>query len=294
MDQIPRITEQHLLNTLNTLPQGIIVDDTLRVVALSIAIIKHFLGVEWFDQHMTPTETGKSGFLRIIAGSHAEAQTSAFRAVDFAEAIFNLQNIEGFDNCLQQMKTASIEATYAEIDFGRWLYANQINFRFIKPIGKKRYDYDVEIIFEDGVQVCADAKCKIEENEFSHESVINTLNSARKQFPSDRPSTIFVKVPSHWFADLEHAIALEGIARDFLRGTQRVVSIIFYSNHLLYRDGSLSHSHAFKEVTNPRNRFDQERDWEMFKTRPAGGWNGMPTVYRRLVFFPKRGPDDQK
>jgi hypothetical protein len=293
MVQVPRIDEKHLLRTLEALPSWMVADQTLRAVGLSIAIIKHFLGPEWFERHMAPSENGEGGFLRIIPGSHPEAQVSAFRVVDFAEAIFNLQHIEGFGACLELMRTASIESTYAELDFGKWLYANQINFRFVKPVGKKREDYDVEINLDDGVRVCADAKCKIEANKFSEVSVTNTLQGARKQFPPDRPSAIFVKIPSHWLEKKDHAIALEHSAKVFLLGTGRIVSVIFYSNHLQYRDGRLSHTHGFREVTNPNNRFDPRRDWKLFRARPAGGWNGMPRVFRRLVFFPNDGPDDQ-
>jgi len=106
---------------------------------------------------------------------------------------------------------------------------------------------------------------KIETTEFSPETVRNTLKDARIQFPKDLPSAIFVKVPARWFDELDSARELLNVAQRFLRGsTKRVVSIKFYTSRYAWRAGMLTQNHGFKELSNPNNRFDRDRNWDMF------------------------------
>jgi hypothetical protein len=135
-------------------------------------VVKYFFGDQWLDRYVTPGERKRSGFLRVIEGTGPETQISSFRIVDLAELLFNLQKIEGFDRCIEQMKHGDLEGTYAELDLGRMLHIAGHAFRFIKPKQMKREDYDVEIILPDGTILCADAKCKIETTDFSKETLI--------------------------------------------------------------------------------------------------------------------------
>jgi len=291
MGEIVKINDQNLLNTLVRFPPEILRDDTARVFFLSAGVVKHFFGSDWFELHVSP-ENPEPSFLRIIPGRKETAQLSAFKIVDFAELLINLQNITGFDNCIEQMRRGSIESAYAELDFGRMLYSAGAMFRFIVPQKKKGADYDVEITLPDGIVVCADAKCKIETTNFSPETIRNTLKDARNQFPKNLPSAIFVKVPARWFEELDSARELLNVARQFLGGsTKRVVSIKFYASHYVWRDGMLTQSHGFRELSNPNNRFDPNRNWDMFaKLNPTADWNGMPLRWKRLIYFPNDGP----
>ena len=289
----PPIQRHHLLKVISAFPAEIQKDDTQRSFWLSIAIIKHFLGLDWANQHVSP-EVRTPGFLRVIPGYGAETQISAFRVVDFAELLWNLETVPGFDLCLERLKSADIESTYAELDLGRMLYCGDVDFRFVRPQQIKGADYDIEISFPDWT-VCADAKCKIESTAFSIETVQNSLMHARKQFPKDRPSFVFVKTPARWFDDLVVAVALMDIARDFFRQTGRIVSIKYYMSDLVYRNGMLGHAHGFKELSNPNNRFDPQRNWDMFaEPFETTSWNGMPSKWNRVIFFPKDGPDDDR
>jgi hypothetical protein len=189
------------------------------------------------------------------------------------------------------MQHGLIEPTFAELDFGRMLYIGNVDFCYVEPQQKKGLDYDIEITLSDGIAVCADAKCKVETTAFSVDSVRRSPEKARKQFPKDRPSIIFMKVPQRWFEEPNHGISLNTIAEAFLRGTGRIVSVKFYVSYINYRDKKLRNDHAFKEIPNPNNRFDPSRDWNMFAEPPAKvGWNGMPPRWKRLLFIPNDGP----
>jgi hypothetical protein len=246
------------------------------------------------DEHVRPE--GSPGFLRQYDDDAKKvlSEEQSFRIVDLAELLYNLQNVEGFDDCIERMRKGLLESTYAELDLGRMLYLSSIDFRFVVPCGKKSNDYDIEIKLSDWPKVCADAKCKLETTDFSRETVRNALDKARKQFPAECPSIVFVKLPSQWrnepspVRDILYEVAME-----FLRGTGRIVSVKYYTSRIVWRDGAVTYIQAFKEYSNPNNRFDPKRDWDMFteadETAHAnehGEFTDVPQRWKRLIYFP--------
>jgi hypothetical protein len=292
MVTIKRVGDRALLNTIEKFPLDIRHDHSKRTFWLGIAVLRHFFGPQWVEENVGFGRT-TPGFLRLTSSDidKAKSETGAYRIVDLAEILLNLQEVPGIDICIEKMKRDDIESTFAELDFGKMLYTSEIDFRFVKPQQKKGSDYDVEIILSDGCVVCADAKCKIEARDFSEETVKNSLHEARKQFPSDRPSVIFMKIPTQWMDARYAKKPLNGIAEHFLRGTGRIVSVKFYVSEVIYRDGAITHNQMFKEISNPNNRFGRNRNWDMFaKPNVIGGWSTVPPRWRRLLFFPERGP----
>jgi len=283
MSSYVRITEQHLLSVVARLPQQIVLRDTDRTYWVAISVIKYFFGKDWLDEHLDPE--GRGGFLRQYPNDEVAQGKQAYRILDLAELLFNLQDRTGFADCIERMKDGDIEGTYAELDFGRMLHIHDVRFGFVRPSGKKGSDYDIEIECEDGLRICADAKCKIQSTEFSEATVWNTLHDARTQFPSYRPSALFVKIPPHWMKDEQRSQEMFDVGRRFLRQTKRVVSVKFYVDQLFLENGVITHIQAFKEISNPNNRFDSNRDWDMFKIVTAG--QPVPEIWRRLINFPK-------
>jgi hypothetical protein len=289
MGKLVPIEDINLLAAIAKFPPDWRDNDSKRSFWLAVAIVKYFLGEEWLGEHVSPERT-EPGFLRVTAGESTETQISTFKVVDFAELLWNLQGTDGIGTCIQRLKQGVIEATYAELDLGRMLYCGGVNFRFVEPQQKMGFDYDIEITLADGMVVCADAKCKVEATDFSVDTVRRSLEKARKQFPNDRPSIIFVKVPARWLKQSSPGVSLNGIAEKFLSGTGRIVSVKFYFSDIVYAGNMLTHDHVFKEISNPRNRFDPDRNWNMFsEPPPQSGWNGMPQRWKRLLFFPGRG-----
>ena len=45
---------------------------------------------------------------------------------------------------------------------------------------------------------CGDIKCKLEGTNDAKSSLLNSLKKAQRQFPSDMPGIVFVKVPQRW------------------------------------------------------------------------------------------------
>jgi hypothetical protein len=235
MKRLAQITRQHLLKTVGNFPTKLRNDDSKRSFWLSVAVIKYFFGEEWIEEHLSP-QRATDGFLRVVPGEAADTQISAFKIVDFAELLYNLQHIPGFYVCIDRIRRGTLEPTYAELDFGRMLYCGGVEFRFVEPQQQKGLDYDIEIRLPDGVLVSADAKCKVDSTDFSVDTVRRSLEKARTQFPRDRPSIIFLKVPDRWIEQPLFGASLNEIAVQFLRGTGRIVSVKFYFSRSIYRN----------------------------------------------------------
>ena len=216
-------------------------------------------------------------------------EATVFRVIELAESLYNLQNIDGFDACISQMKGGGekIQSTCAELDFGRFLCIHDVEFRFVIPQMAKGSDYDVELCYPDGLAVPADAKCKFETTEINPKSIVNSLEIGRKKLPADRPGIIFVKVPQRWIVEVENAAAMVDAGRKFLRNADRIVAITFYVSPLETRDNVVMYQHALRELTNETSRFHQERNWELFTNYYVSpSWIGMPPKWQRLLFFP--------
>ncbi len=233
----------------------------------------------------------RPGFLRMdFSSGDRRREATVFRVIELAESLYNLQNVEGFDACISQMKGGGekIQSTCAELDFGRFLCIHDVEFRFVIPQMATGSDYDVELCYPDGLAVPADAKCKFENTKINPKSIINSLEIGRKKLPADRPGIIFVKVPQRWIVDVENAAAMVDAGRKFLRNTDRIVAVTFYVSHLETRDDVVMHRYALRELTNETSRFHQERNWELFTNYYVPpSWNGMPPKWQRLFFFPQ-------
>src|SRR3990167_5592670 len=255
---------------------------------LAITVLKRFLGEGWLRANVLQDAqlSMPDGFFRMEFSSDDRRELKTTRVLDFAETLFNLQHIHGFDDRIDQMRTADAEATFAEFDFGRFLYIHDIDFRFVVPTGKRGQDYDCSITYEDGRKACADTKCRTEESEVRPESIRHALEPARKRnLPKDKPGIVFVKVPQAWIEQPNVLGKDTAIARDFLRQTKRIVLVVLYSSVLILRkeEKMIWMRHLHREVENPEHRFDRTKSWLLFQhfdVRPE--WQGMPPKWHRI------------
>ena len=286
MVQRNRITPESLQETLDQIPKEL--NNATQSFALASAVVRGFLGEKWYDRHVEPNKR-KPGFLTMNETNAQTLDMSAFRIMDLAEILYNLQNVSGFDQCIAKMREGDIEGTYAELDFGRMLYRRQIPFRYVVPRGLKGSDYDVEVIYPNGLVVCGDAKCKIEATEFSAKTIDDTLEAARRQLPNDRPGIVFVKLPPRWMEIPRFADICVAVARGFLRTTRRVVSVKYYTAPITFRDGALHVQHFAKEISNPLTDFEAFHDWDILPMMiMPPEWNGIPPWWKRVI-LPRDG-----
>jgi hypothetical protein len=284
----PRITFPDLMETARSFPREVRDDKDRLTFTLAVTVIRHFFGKQWCEDHIIQdaAESRPAGYLRIEYTPGYEAAKKASRVLDFAETLFNLQNIEGFDDRVEDMRTAEVEAAFAEFDFARFLYIHEIAFKFVKPKGVKGQDYDFGIEYGDGRKACADAKCRLEGTEMRAETVRNSLAKARtSNLPPDKPGVVFVKVPQPWLEDDSIRRGIYTVVEDFLRNTGRVVSVIIYATYTieLTERTMMLMRHRFQEFPNGTHRFDRTKNWMLFKNyHVPDDWGGMHPKWVRV------------
>src|ERR1700722_7034772 len=284
-----RISLADLEATKRSYPEDVRADPRRETFTLATSIVRRFFGHQWYldnvfqdAQHSRP-----DGYMRLdfTPGPEGELKTSRF--LDFAENLFNLQHVEAFDDRVNQMRTGSIEAKFAEFDFARFLYIHDIDFKFVVPTGIAGKDYDYRITYPDRRVACADAKCRLEATEMRAETITSVLNRARsKNLPADEPGAVFVKVPATWLEVTEIREGIAAAARGFLRNTRRVVSVVIYAvvvSELPERKMMLMR-HRFHEYENPCHRFDMTKSWVLFRDyKVPEECGGMPPKWHRIL-----------
>jgi hypothetical protein len=284
----PRISAADLVETARTFPPEVREDQNRIIFTLGVSAIRHFFGQQWCEHHIIQdaAHSRPDGFMRLDFRSDFEREKKTARMLDFAETLFNLQNVEGFDERVEQMRTSEVEAAFAEFDFARFLYIHDIDFKFVVPSGVKGSDYDFRIIYDDDRTACADAKCRLEATEMRADTVRNSLHKARRNnLPTDQAGIIFVKAPQKWLEEQAVRIGLYDVVREFLCSTQRIVSVVIYATVAIeLRDQQMIlMRHRFNEFTNPTHRFDTTKNWVLFKDYEVPEeWGGMPPNWIRV------------
>lgn len=261
-----RFTWQELSDFYSGLPLDLRERREAAVTILAIRTAQQFFGDSWVQRHLNP-EIRRPGFFRIIPEEIDPdmSRLTAFKLIDLAELLLNLQDIPGFSDCVKRMGDGDLEGSLAELDIARMIFINDWKFRFVEPSGQKGADYDFEITLSDELVLCADAKCKIESTELNEGTIRNALNDARKQFPKDRPSAVLVKFPSAWRKASNLKDVVTTATKEFFARTQRIVVVSFYTTpHEIVDSNFLMQGHEFLEISNASNRFDRNRDWRLF------------------------------
>jgi hypothetical protein len=289
-----RITRANLQQTVATFSPEIRTSPDWTTWTLATSVIGHFLGKDWVKANV-PHQDGAdaTGFFQMDFSSTERRDAKTARLLDFAETLFNLQHVSGFDDRVAHMRTSDAEAALAELDLGRFLYIHGIDFRFVVPTGQRGRDYDCAVTYADHRTACADAKCRTEASEIRPEYIRHSLQAARKKnLPNDEPGIVFVKVPQTWLESPDARHGLVKVASDFLRNTKRVVLVVLYC--LVYfthqEQRMMVIRHLLEEVENPNHRFDPTKSWRLFKGfQVPPEWNGMPPHWHRIF---SRGWDD--
>lgn len=242
--------------------RGIPTDPALRALGLANLVLTMFLGQEWVNRYINGAGTPDQ-----FIGPPDFSVRYWMRVVNLAEMLFNLQWVSGFEKCLAQLANGQIEDTIGEFETGKHLWCCRIPFVFNEPKNRLGFDYDLEVKARDGTWICADTKTKLETTHIRKSSLINSLETARKQLPSDRPGFIFVCVPESWASGekIDFSLLDESIGEFFAKGSGRIASVIvhtmFNSQGSIEDLGGIS---TVKEYPNPRCRFKSAVGWTIF------------------------------
>jgi len=85
IDAPRQLNVDDLHKIVSTLPDDMKNHDGGRMIGLANTVIVHFLGREWFEEHIRP-DAPKRGFLRMDFSSAHRREATVFRVVELAES----------------------------------------------------------------------------------------------------------------------------------------------------------------------------------------------------------------
>lgn len=283
-----KLTQFDIVEAIKRLPSDVRENPAQRVFAISIGILRHYLGEEWVSKNVLDGIANErvDGFFQLDISSEMQKELRLFRVAELAEILLNLQWIKGFDEKVSELcrcAGSQLETVHAELDFAAFLYRQDIDFEFVIPSGVKGKDYDFLISYPDGRTACADAKCRVEDTQLNPKSLLGLLTTARRRnLPKDRPGIVFLKVPQSWFENEEMSQRLDKIAFEFRRKTERIVCFYIYApiRTFLQDEGRLRINYEYREYLSEHHRFDRSKRWALFGPLK---WDGFPAKWHRIL-----------
>lgn len=230
---------------------------------LALYILQHFFGQEWIETHVN-FDTAEEGFLKQPGKGDEEARVRhRYRVIFLSEMLFNLQHSPGFYDRLDKLNGGQIESTYAELETARCLRFWGIPFRLVKPSGKKKLDYDIEVRISDDVWIPADTKSKLTGRALEEKGLLESLRTARAQLPDDRPSCIFLRIPDTILVPTPKLI--DGAVMRFFGQTKTIASVKVHSSPSVLTPWGEAYSNLlFQQFDNPRCEFSSPVGWGVF------------------------------
>lgn len=227
-------------------------------------VIQMFFGQAWFERNAS--FSGKNKFLRSQPKNQAELNDHFIRIKELAEILYNLQDIPGVDNPLDQLYGGNqqISSGLAELEAGRALRMYGVSFRYITPSKKAGHDYDLEIIYPNGATCCGDVKEKQETTTLSRGTLDRAVDDALgRNLPKDRPCVVLIKVPQHWYESPELGDILYRVVGSRTKLYPHLVGILIFATVIETVAPSIARRHVrlvVYEVKEHKFRRDGE-DW---------------------------------
>lgn len=222
------VIRKNFKNRINIAHNGLIPDTSeAEVYWVSLMIISLLLGEKWRAENFNPTQNisdKRMEYLNTNVSKRSNLQVHQFRTVLLADCLFKLQNVDGFQYKLKELRELSpkkpevfIEDIISELLIPKMLIEDEAVIKYIKPSRKKGNDYDIEITFKNGIQLGAEIKCKREDTAINPNSLKRKLKKAIDQFPKNMKCIIFVKIPKELIYDKTFRPSVESFLETFYK-----------------------------------------------------------------------------
>lgn len=196
-------------------------------MGLSMELLRIMIDNEWvnqaiFFQHKTKpqrTEEDRS-FFKTNSGRYQWQE----RVRRLAERLFNLQSIENIDDIIIKIKEGNLTSRFAELEIGTTFYRREIPFEFVKPQGKKGFDFDITI--NTTPRINCEIKHKIESTKISKQTILQSLKKAKNQMPKEEPAIIGLKIPEEWTQKKETVKILNETFDIFFENNKNIIAIL--------------------------------------------------------------------
>jgi hypothetical protein len=200
---------------------------------MTSSILRVYLGDDWVDQNLVPGNAAlerRYRESRNFLGSNSlddcrERLLWATRASFLAEHLFNLQNVDGMDRQIEEIRRQPLQSRYDELLAAGLMRRANVPVRFLPPPEERGVKHpDIGVTCPGGRSLIIEVEGKDEGNEPTASTLEATLSHARKQLPDDRPGVVIVRIPQGW-AERADAVALyEGETRRLFRNSRRIIA----------------------------------------------------------------------
>lgn len=188
-------------------------------------LLRILIDNEWANQalfsmhHKKPKITNE-------AREHFKTEESGYEWMErirfFAESAYNLQCIEGISEVIENIKNGKMYAGSAELEVGKHLYSRKVPFRYVKPTGTKRRDFDV--LIQTQPPIYCEVKHKVKVDDFKEKGLYRTFSQAVDQLPIQRPLLLGVTIPDKW---TEKGDIIDKVTQKFFLRHKEVVGILY-------------------------------------------------------------------
>jgi hypothetical protein len=151
------------------------------------------------------------------------------RITSFADTLYALRVIEGFDIFCKRLRDQEAQASFYEGFSARMFLELGYRIKVRPSTGIKGEDFD--FIASKGDLTVNGEVTTLQGDSYSSETVLNALEKKRKQLPKEEPGVIFIVVPESWYEPGWRPVseALREDAAEFCGKTRRINAIIVVS-----------------------------------------------------------------
>lgn len=250
-------------------------------------IIRHFLGDDWFKEHLLP-DAREDSFLRPDFEKQDFDPRFSVLTLELAENLLNLQTVQGFRTCLDHMAGRQMQSGLCELQIGHVLRSRGVSFRYVEE--GEPTTVDLVLQTQSGVEGLGEIKCKYEEGEYSDKTLRRALATARKQIGKGNEGVVFVKLPSAWLKVVPRGVddppqivlpaEVVATAKDQMRRASRIKKVVFYVFHHVFDPArGLGVTHATMEMTS--SQLTDESPWRAELLGGSGPWTTMQELSSR-------------
>ena len=143
------------------------------IFMMPLYVLGHFFGHQWVEQHLYG-----EGFLKPPSKyvDRQKQQQVGLAGYHLAEALFNLQEVEGFRGVHSRLLAGELEPCVGELDAAGFLKRRREKVRFVTPQGARGYDYDLVLARVD-TDICCEVKVKLEAETLTEKGTFNVLEA---------------------------------------------------------------------------------------------------------------------
>jgi hypothetical protein len=243
------------------------IDRNMLYLEAAGGVIRQYIEKNVFDQNVDQF-LGK----QIVADSDNFHARYPLKVLRIGETLFLLRKCHGFNDLCRRFRQRDLRSTFYEASVARMFLMAGFAPAFRQEICEKGYDFDFvankdeEIV---NVEVTA-----LTAQEFSSTTIMNALETKRRQLSKDNASVIVCVFPDEWRSnnDLDINIEIEQLVIKFLRNTGRVNVVVFSQDiNIDIRDnGSIGMYYSIrKPIRNINPRFPTASLDFLFSDQPS-------------------------